>query len=346
MSGRDKFLPAYFFEKESLCMFKFIFLAILLLTQSVDAADVQSMQKLFTRWKKQHSEFKVTKPVAFFVTSVDACSLCGQSGFNTLMQQFKRELPDIERVIVIVGADEIELSVYIDLYPNNTAIVAAKSKDANNAFSVEVFPTFYLVSAKGVILFKQEDVTHNLPSIDSLRYYSVASSNGSADITTISRSKKRTQRVDVQNDATTTSALHSTSQKHTNQKIVVRKITEKTPLVQLGAITSPKGKNTIAFLVDKAQNATLQFDMSNLVIDKFYRVENKLEYWFKKDSSIFTWSDGFIDSTDHWKEFQQLSALSQIKGILSDSIGLLMLCRLHTGMKREVISGRKDFHGR
>ncbi len=325
-------------------MFKNIIylLTTLLLSLPVDAADVKPMQNLFTLWKKQHSELRFTKPVAFFVTSVDACSLCGQSGFNTLMQQFKRELPDIERVIVIVGADEIELRAYIDLYPNNTAIVAAKSNDATKAFSVEVFPTFYLVSPEGVILFKQEDVTHNLPSIDSLRYYSVAVSKGSVPVTSGSQSTNKTQIKVIRTDATTGKSLSiSTTEKKSTQKIVVRKISEKTPLVQLGAITYPKGKSIVAYLVDKAQNATLQFDLSGSVIDTFYKVENKLEYWFKKDSSIFTWSDGFIDSTDHWKEFQQLSALTQIKGIVYDSLGLLMLCRLHTGMKREVSSGRK-----
>ncbi len=186
-------------------MFQIIFslLILLFLTQSVVASEVKSMQKLFTLWKKQHSELRFTEPVAFFVTSVDACSLCGQSGFNILMQQFKRELPDIERVIVIVDADEIELKAYTDLYPNNTAIVAAKSKDAVKAFDIEVYPTFYLVSLDGVILFKQEDVTHNFPSIDSLRYYSVAESKGSVSVTAGSQSRNKIQTKVLRADATT-----------------------------------------------------------------------------------------------------------------------------------------------
>lgn len=296
-----------------------LILILILLVQTMNAADVKSIRKLhdlIIQWKKEHSELKGNNQIAFFVTSVQSCALCSQSGTNALLKLFERQLPSVNRVAVIVGADEIELSAYTDLFPYTTAIVAATSEDADKAFGIEVFPTFYLVSSAGTVLYKQEDITHSMPSIDSLQKYS--------------------------KDLSTTVSGPSLLQNRKTIKLTVRKVKERVPLVQLGAITYTPDKNAAAYFVDKVQNAVLKIDMSNAVIDRFYRIENKLEYWFKKDTSqIYRWADGVIDSADYWKEFQERSALTQIKSILYDSLGLQMLCRLHTGITREISSDRK-----
>lgn len=284
-------------------------LTILLASHAI-ASDTKTVKKLLNDWSKFSAKINKNQVSAIFITRVTSCSFCSLGGFNTLMSGLIKELPQVNRISVITNADKKELIAYHDIFPKATEIVRASERDIDKAFSLTVYPTFYLVSPDGTILFEQQDITHNLPPIETLKHYT-------HKINTIQNSPSIAKTV-------------------LPRVISVKNVTEIHPLIQMTSVSITKESNISAFILDGIQNSIFKIDLRQGIISRYYKLENTLEYWFDSDKlNRYTWPDGTVDTTNYFKKFQETSPLTIINSIHTLNDKLHMFCRLHTGYNRE-----------
>jgi hypothetical protein len=302
-----------------LILIKTIILAVAVTTIFVPhaiASDTKTVKKLLNEWSKFSTKINKNQVSAIFITRVTSCSFCSLGGFNTLMSGLIKEMPQVNRISVITNADKKELIAYHDIFPKATEIVRAIERDIDRAFSLTVYPTFYLVSPDGTILFEQQDITHNLPPIDTLKYYLKK-----VKILQKSPSLEKTVLPKVAS---------------------VKNIEEIHPFIQMTSISKTNESDNTAFILDGIQNSVFKIDLNQGVISRYYKLENSLEYWFDSDQlNRHTWPDGSVDTTNYFKMFQETSPLTIINSIHTLNEKLSMFCRLHTGYNRVFKENRK-----